>query len=321
MQPVIRIGTRESQLAVWQANTVKEMLEANGYEAILHFVKSEGDIDLKTPLYEMGVQGIFTHSLDIALINNRIDVAVHSMKDVPTKLSSGLVQAAVLERGNHKDLLVWNQAKDRNRPDDLLLNLSQTNVEKPGNYKPFIATSSIRRKAQWLNRYPESSIGNIRGNVNTRLQKLSASNWDGALFAAAGLERIGLKPANAIELDWMLPAPAQGAVMVACREDDAAMLAACNRIDHAVTAMCTKVEKDFLRVLLGGCSTPISAYARAYNNELYFEGSILSVDGKMKAAISRHAALPHVPGLGQRLAEELLINGGKEIAETIQRAS
>ncbi|RYY52870.1 MAG: hydroxymethylbilane synthase, partial [Chitinophagaceae bacterium] len=230
---MIRIGTRESQLAVWQATRVKELLAAQGVESELVFIKSEGDTDLQTPLYEMGVQGIFTKTLDVALLSKRIDIAVHSMKDVPVVLAKGLQQAAVLERASSKDLLVPGpalsdasvlQALHTGDPAMLasipLVIPSEfntiTNDLPPVNDLPalsfLIATSSLRRKAQWLNRFPNSRFENLRGNVNTRLRKLGESNWHGAIFAAAGLERINLRPAAAVELDWMLPAPAQGAI-------------------------------------------------------------------------------------------------------------
>ncbi|HTD93923.1 MAG TPA: hydroxymethylbilane synthase, partial [Chitinophagaceae bacterium] len=204
MPGIIRIGTRESQLAVWQATRVSELLSHQGHHSELVYIKSEGDTDLVTPLYEMGVQGIFTKSLDIALLQGRIDLAVHSMKDVPVVLPLGLVQVAVLKRGSYKDILVTRPDRSTKDSADPLR----------------IATSSIRRKAQWLNRYPGSQIENLRGNVNTRLKKLAESDWDGAIFAAAGLERIGLRPDNSTDLDWMLPAPAQGAIMVVGRMED-----------------------------------------------------------------------------------------------------
>src|SRR6187455_1690857 len=264
---MIRIGTRESQLAVWQATQVKNLLAEHNYEAELVYIKSEGDIDLKTPLYEMGVQGIFTRSLDSALLNDRIDVAVHSMKDVPTQLPIGLSQAAVLRRGPVADLLVIKNKTD-------FIN------DKYG--KATIATSSLRRKAQWLNRFPHHRIENLRGNVNTRLNKLQAEDWDAAIFAQAGLERIGLRPGNSMTIDWMLPAPAQGAIMVMCRTGDGETLNACSNLNDTTTALCTRVERDFLRTLLGGCSTPISALAVETNNKIRFKGNILSLDGSKK---------------------------------------
>jgi len=305
MQTPIRIGTRESQLAVWQATQVKELLAREGTAAELVFIKSEGDIDLKTPLYEMGVQGVFTRSLDAALLNRRIDVAVHSMKDVPTQLPEGLQQAAVLKRGPVYDLLVYNNDPALFRQKD---------------YIAHIATSSIRRKAQWLHKYPNHQIHNLRGNVNTRLKKLAEERWDAAIFAQAGLERIHLRPENSILLDWMLPAPAQGAIMVVCRSEDDTAFRVCQPLNDPATAFCVKTEREFLRVLLGGCSTPISALAEIENEELYFRGSILSLDGSRKVEIEKILPVEKAVSIGRTAAEELLERGGKAIADSIREA-
>jgi hydroxymethylbilane synthase len=325
MNKVIRIGTRESQLAVWQATQVKDLLAQHGFAAELVYIKSEGDIDLKTPLYEMGVQGIFTRSLDIALLNERIDIAVHSMKDVPTQLPKGITTAAVLKRASYKDLLVFKGNLPANIGEfgnvashsPLTIDHSPFTID---NSPLTIATSSIRRKAQWLNRYPHHTIENLRGNVNTRMQKLADSHWNGAIFAAAGLERIGLRPANSIELDWMLPAPAQGAIVVACRSNDQYSFEACQPFNDAHTAFCTAIERDFLRALLGGCSTPISALASIVNDEVHFEGNILSLDGKEKASVEKIIAINNSNNLGVIAAKELLENGGQVIADKIQNA-
>ncbi len=302
MDKVIRIGTRESQLALWQADTVMGQLKGLGYKAQLVLIKSEGDTDLVTPLYELGVQGIFTKALDIALLNNDIDIAVHSMKDVPTMMARGIVQAAVLPRASYKDLLVP-------KPGTLFSDNSSSFT---------IATSSIRRKAQWLNRYPGTIIENLRGNVNTRLRKVEESNWDGAIFAAAGLERIGLRPANAVELDWMLPAPAQGAIMVVSREGDTYCLDACSGLHDVNTGLCAGIERDFLRALLGGCSTPISALASVEDGHVVFSGNILTKDGKHKKEIRKTVTLAAAPGLGADAAAEILKNGGQDILNSIR---
>lgn len=305
MQKLLRIGTRESQLAVWQATQVQQLLAGNGYASELVYIRSEGDIDLHTPLYEIGVQGIFTRSLDIALLNNRIDLAVHSLKDVPTQLPQGIITAAVLERGPVNDLLVYKDS-----PDFLT----------DQNYSAQIATSSIRRKAQWLNRYPRHQLDNLRGNVNTRLKKLAGSAWDGAIFAQAGLERINLRPGNSIVLDWMLPAPAQGAIVVVCRTSDEGTREACSLFNHQHTALCTSIERTFLRTLLGGCSTPISALATVRDEQITFRGNILSTDGRKKVEIEKTASLHHADVLGIEAAHELLANGGRQIAEEIRNA-
>ena len=302
---IIRIGTRESQLAVWQATQVKSLLEKYGFASELVYIKSEGDLDLKTPLYEMGVQGIFTRSLDAALLSDKIDVAVHSMKDVPTQLPKGIIQAAVLKRGPVNDLLVFKT--DGHSLDD-------------ENYVANIATSSLRRKAQWLNRYPHHQIHNLRGNVNTRLRKLNEENWDAAIFAQAGLERIDLRPENSEVIDWMLPAPAQGAIMVVCRKEDEHTSKACSHFTDEMTALCAKIERDFLRTLMGGCSTPISALAVVKDNSIAFKGNILSLDGSQKKEVEKNAVISDAGDLGNLAAKELLINGGRKILEEIQNA-
>lgn len=307
MQRLIRIGTRESILAVWQATEVKEQLSKHGIDAELIPIKSEGDIDLYTPLYQMGVQGVFTRSLDAALLLNKIDIAVHSMKDVPIQLAKGIIQSAVLKRASHKDILV-HKGNPRFLDDH--------------NIVAQIATSSVRRKAQWLNRYPNHRVENIRGNINTRLQKLKDNLWwQGAIFAAAGLERIQLRPTNSIDLDWMLPAPAQGAIMVVCREDDIFCRESSAIINDPSTALCTAIERDFLKKLMGGCSTPISALAEITNNTVQFEGNILSLDGKEKVSVNLSANIALSDTLGIKAAEELLQSGGDKIAEDIRNAA
>jgi hydroxymethylbilane synthase len=316
MNKAIRIGTRESQLAVWQATQVQNLLAQHGFAAELVYIKSEGDIDLQTPLYEMGVQGIFTRSLDIALLTDRIDIAVHSMKDVPTQLPKGIITAAVLKRASYKDLLVYKGELPAALSEQ---GNSASHSPLTIHHSPLtIATSSIRRKAQWLNRYPHHTIDNLRGNVNTRLKKLAESPWNGAIFAAAGLERIGLRPKESIELDWMLPAPAQGAIVVACRENDKYAFDACQLFNDEHTALCTAIERDFLRALLGGCSTPISALASIVNDQVHFEGNILSLDGKEKATIEKTIAIINSNNLGSIAAKELLANGGQVIADQIR---
>ncbi|MEP7279286.1 MAG: hydroxymethylbilane synthase [Bacteroidota bacterium] len=306
MNNKIRIGTRESQLAVWQATAVQQLLAGNGFASELVYIKSEGDIDLATPLYEIGVQGIFTRSLDIALLTNKIDIAVHSMKDVPVQPASGIAQAAVLKRASFKDLLVYRQ--------DISF------LDEP-NATAVIATSSIRRKAQWLHRYPHHTIENLRGNVNTRLQKVKDNSWQGAIFAAAGLERIALRPSNCRELDWMLPAPAQGAIMVVCREDDAFCATACMRFNDTATALCTAIERDFLKTLLGGCSTPISALAELQGDSVLFKGNIVSPDGTKKIETSLTARVGGAEGLGRRAADDILQKGAGEILVGIHNAA
>lgn len=320
MESTLKIGTRESELAVWQATEVQQLLKQNDFSADLVRIKSEGDIDLKTPLYEMGVQGIFTRSLDIDLLNKHIDIAVHSMKDVPTQLPKGIVQAAVLRRGNFKDLFVLNPEMKRDDHFKSFYESLQSNA--PGataDEMATIATSSTRRRAQWLHRYPSHTIENLRGNVNTRMRKVSESQWHGAIFAAAGLERIGLKPSDAVELDWMLPAPSQGAIMVVCREGDERTLEVCSCLNDEPTATCTKIEKDFLRQLMGGCTTPIGALAEIENAWIFFRGNILSLDGSQKVSVEKRIPVNESESLGRIMAIELLDKGGSEIANAISK--
>lgn len=301
MSRPIRVGTRSSQLALWQATHVQQGLIRAGFEAELVHIKSEGDIDLKTPLYEMGVQGIFTRSLDIALLHERIDIAVHSMKDVPTQLPAGITTAAVLERAAPGDILVPREAG--------------FSIENLAGVPAVIATSSTRRRAQWLRRYPQHRIESLRGNVNSRLQKLADSNWAGAIFAAAGLERIGRRPESAISLDWMLPAPAQGAIMIAARTGDVRMLEACSSLNHDVTAICTRIEKDFLRTLRGGCTAPIGAFAALNDGMISFRGNLLTPDGSDELRIEQHASFDDAHRLGEICGAGILAMGGERILQ------
>jgi len=343
MQKILRIGTRDSQLAVWQATLVQGLLKDAGVVSELVYIKSEGDIDTVTPLYALGVTGVFTKTLDAALLNNRIDIAVHSMKDVPVQLAQGIRQAAVLKRGSHKDIFVPHpEAPFRLPPlgettnaqplpsgDSLkYLKTYFSEVLQRGEVPPsegfgeaaVVATSSIRRIAQWHRRYPNHKIENLRGNVNTRLRKLKESNWHGAVFAAAGLERINLRPSNAIELDWMLPAPAQGAIMVVCRQDDQHSFKTCQSFNDNATALCTKIERDFLCGLMGGCSTPISAFAEVKNGKVYFKGNIVSPDSYHIAECSYHDyKVEDASDLGFDAARNILSQGGQQIIERLRK--
>ncbi|MET7028880.1 hydroxymethylbilane synthase [Sediminicola luteus] len=300
MSKVIRIGTRDSELALWQANTVKDKLTALGYESVLLPVKSQGDILLDKPLYELGITGIFTKTLDIAMINGTIDIAVHSMKDVPTALPKGIVQAAVLERA---------------RTEDILVHKGLDFLETTGT----IATGSLRRKAQWLNKYPSHNVVDLRGNVNTRLQKLKDNSWNGAIFAAAGLERINLLPEHFLKLDWMVPAPAQGAMVVAAMEKDSFCREALGKLNHAQTEICTTVEREFLKTLEGGCTAPIGALATIMDDVLHFKGVLFSLDGSQKLEIEKSIPLALVADFGKFCAEDILQNGGAQLMATIKK--
>lgn len=302
MNKIIRIGTRDSELALWQAKTVEKQLHELGFETSIVAVKSQGDILLDKPLYELGITGIFTKTLDIAMLNGEVDIAVHSMKDVPTLLPEGIVQAAVLERAAVEDILVHKGNTD-------FLETEAT-----------IATGSLRRKAQWLNKYPRHSVVDLRGNVNTRLQKLADNEWNGAVFAAAGLERINRKPENYINLDWMIPAPAQGAMVVVAMANDTFVLDAVSQLNHIETEICTYIERQFLRTLEGGCTAPIGAHAvyNEHDDTLYFKGVLLSIDGTEKMEVIKTVAISEWKKLGFNCAQEILINGGNELMRKIK---
>jgi hydroxymethylbilane synthase len=246
----------------------------------------------------MGVQGVFTRSLDAALLAHKIDMAVHSMKDVPTQLPQGIVQCAVLPRGYVEDVLVFKGPGEKFENSDISL---------------VIATSSIRRKAQWLHRFRNTTFENLRGNMQTRLDKLQASAWDGAVFARAGLDRIGLLPNNHLVLNWMLPAPAQGAVMVVCREDDGYARRAGEKIHDEITAGCTAIERDFLKSLLGGCATPISAHAEHHYSHISFVGNVCMPDGSDLVEVSCTFGPNEVCDAGFTAAQKLLEQGGNKI--------
>lgn len=315
MQKLLRIGTRDSQLAVWQATLVQNLLRDAGVASELVYMKSEGDIDTITPLYAIGVTGVFTKTLDAALLNNRIDIAVHSMKDVPVQLAQGIQPAAVLKRASSKDILVYKSEKDL----EAFGYKNGTWNDPLSSEKMIIGTGSIRRIAQWLHRYPHHKVENLRGNVNTRLRKLEENDWNGAIFAAAGLERIGLRPEKSINLDWMLPAPAQGAILVVCRENDDIAYQSCQSFHDEDTAICTKIERDFLSALMGGCSTPISALAKFQESKIHFEGNIVSPDGKQKVEIQKTVSLSEANNLGELAAKEILLKGGQSLVDQFRK--
>ncbi|MEY4011200.1 MAG: hypothetical protein RIT22_324 [Bacteroidota bacterium] len=303
MSKTIRIGTRDSELALWQAHTVQKKLNDLGYTTEIVAVKSQGDIILDKPLYELGITGIFTKTLDIAMINGQVDIAVHSMKDVPTALPQGIVQAAVLERANTLDILVHKGNLD-------FLTTSGT-----------IATGSLRRQAQWWHKYPNHQVVDLRGNVNTRMQKLAESDWNGAVFAAAGLERINLKPENYINLDWMIPAPAQGAMVVVAMANDEFTKDAVSQLNDIETEICTYIERQFLKILEGGCTAPIGALAR-YDEEkdtIEFKGVLFSIDGKQKIEIEKSVDISEWKKLGFHSAQEILNTGGTELMTEIKK--
>lgn len=302
MKKPIRIGTRDSELALWQAETVQQKLEALGYDCILHPVKSTGDIILDKPLYELGITGIFTKTLDVALINGDIDIAVHSMKDVPTALPKGMIQTAVLEREVTTDVLIHKG----------------THFLKDEDGKATIATGSLRRRAQWLHKYPNHAVTDLRGNVNTRLVKLIENNWQGAIFAQAGLKRIKLLPKDAVELDWMIPAPAQGAMVIVALEANTDAVNASKMLNHAESELATTIEREFLRKLEGGCTAPIGALATVIDQEVQFKGCLHALDGTEVLQVEKTLPLSEAKGMGIHCADEILAKGGKELMQKIK---
>ena len=294
----IRIGTRASELAVWQAKKVQEKLKKINISSSIVPISSSGDKDLTKPIYELGITGVFTKEIDIALLNKEIDIAVHSLKDVPTILPLGVRQSAVLKRGLEKDVIIINKS---------LRDVSNT-----------IATGSLRRKAQWLSKYNSDTIVSIRGNVNTRLKKLKESDWNGTIMAKAGLDRLNLLPKNYLDLDWMIPAPAQGAISIQNLVENDVITEIIKKINHAETEICTKIERDFLNKLEGGCTAPIGAHAKIINNYIEFSGIILSIDGRDKIEIRETEKIGNNLNIGIKFAEKIIAMGGNKILNSLK---
>lgn len=292
----IKIGTRKSKLALWQANHVSDHLQAEGYSTELVLILSEGDKVLDTPLPLIGGKGVFTKALDDALLNREIDIAVHSFKDIPTELPEGIALGAILERENPADVIVCRNGID-------FLNRETA----------IVATSSNRRKSQWLQRYPKHQMVDIRGNVGTRIEKLKDSNWDAAIFAAAGLIRLELEHEIGQSLDWMLHAPAQGAVAVVYADGNKAIFSALQSLHHLETATCTLAERDFLNKLSGGCSAPVGAEVSIEEGEMLFHGVVLDAEGKEKIEIVLRKSLKEADGIGSEAAQLAISQGADEL--------
>lgn len=301
----LRIGTRDSALAVWQARDVAAKLAHIGVPSTLVFVKSAGDLNTTTPLHQMGSTGLFTKVLDDALLQKTVDIAVHSLKDYPTQAPEGLTIAAVLERAC---------------PYDVLVPKTDATFMETANTAATIATGSIRRRAQWKHRFPHHTIENLRGNVNTRLQKLQDNAWQGAIFAAAGLDRLQLRPSNAVVLDWMVPAPAQGIVGIGCRAADAAIVAVLEKISNPASAIEAQAERQFLRTLEGGCSAPIGALLQQTTTGWVFNGVLSALDGTTAVRVQQSIAPEQLATAGVTMAHWVLENGGAAIMKSIKNA-
>jgi len=301
MSKPIRLGTRKSALALWQAQWVQSLLEAQQQTTILVPIESDGDIHKTQPIYDLGIQGVFTKALDAALLENQIDIAIHSLKDVPTRLPEGIALTAVLPRGSAKDVLVLGP-------------YHTTKLHETGT----IATGSLRRKAQWLHRHPQTQVENLRGNVQTRLQKLDASDWHGAIFAQAGLQRIALDNRPHTVLDWMIPAPAQGAVGICSRSEAVELHSILKPIHCEKTHTCVNVERSFLNALEGGCTAPIGAHAVIQGESLRLQAGVFSPDGKEAVVSEWETPLKKASTFGIETAEEVFNKGGDAILEKIK---
>ncbi|MCL4265521.1 MAG: hydroxymethylbilane synthase [Anaerolineae bacterium] len=295
----IIIGTRTSKLALWQTNYVKQMLEAQwpGLDCRLETFVTQGDKTLDKPLPEIGGKGLFTAELEAALANGRIDIAVHSLKDLPVAGSAGLTVGAISRRADVRDVLVAREAWTLGT-----LPLGAT-----------VGTSSLRRKAQLLHARPDLNIQSIRGNVDTRLRKVQENQYDATILAAAGLTRLGLEThiAQYLPLEVMLPAPGQGALAIQCRAEDTAVLSLLAAIDDAETRVCVEAERAFLDGLGSGCSLPVAAYATTQDNEIMLTGLVVAVDGSRVIEVSDHGRDPHQ--LGAQLAGKALAQGAAEL--------
>ena len=297
---MIRIGTRNSPLAMWQAKEVEQKLQNLGYETSLVPVLSSGDKNLNQPLYSLGITGVFTKDLDIALLNNEIDIAVHSLKDVPTLLPQNIEISAVLERDFPQDVLV-RKSSSKNK------DLAELKI----------ATSSLRRRAFWLEQFPETEFFDIRGNVQTRLKKLEEGDFDATLFSLAGIKRMEME-LDFEFLDFMISAPSQGVVAIASRIDDVETRKILQKINHEETQICVEIERNFLGTLEGGCTAPIGAIAKFEDNKIYFKGKLNSLDGAKTLNLVKEFEYNHSENFGEKFAKIILEKGGKEMMEVIK---
>jgi hydroxymethylbilane synthase len=297
----IRIATRGSPLALWQANHIADKLRALDSRCTVELViiQTQGDQVRDRPLSQIGGDGLFTKAIQEAILDGRADVAVHSLKDLPTAPVSGLILAAVPPRGPIGDVFISHRFKCFN--------------DLPAGSR--IATGSMRRKAQVRYHRPDLELIEIRGNVDTRLRKLRETELDGLIMAQAGLERLGLRDAITEILDrgWMLPAVGQGALGLECRTDDKRSQQALAALDDAVTHSSVRAERSFLMGLGGGCIVPIGASTEATGNRLTIRGVVLSPDGKNRITGDVSGDLSQADELGVQLAAKLAAEGAKEL--------
>ncbi len=297
----LKIGTRNSPLALWQAHEVESKLKTLGFETEIVPIISSGDKNLDQPLYALGITGVFTKDLDIALLNKEIDIAVHSLKDVPTQLPQNIRISAVLERDFPEDVLVRN---DDSEPLDL-------EVLK-------IATSSLRRRAFWLKEFPKTEFTDIRGNVQTRLKKLNDGIANATIFSLAGIKRMNLD-IHYEQLPFLLQAPSQGVVAIASLSDNQELNQNLKTISHKETEICVTIEREFLKTLEGGCTAPIGAKAEMIDGQIRFIGRLCSLDGKNCIETDEIFDWNDSENFGEKIALKVLENGGKELMDEIRK--
>ena len=298
----LKIGTRNSPLALWQAQEVESTLKTLGFETEIVPIISSGDKNLDQPLYALGITGVFTKDLDIALLNKEIDIAVHSLKDVPTQLPHNIQISAVLERDFPEDVLVRNVDSE---PLDI-------EVLK-------IATSSLRRRAFWLKEFPETEFTDIRGNVQTRLKKLDDGIADATIFSLAGIKRMNLDITYE-QIPFLLQAPSQGVVAIASLSDNDKLNERLKTISHKETEICVTIEREFLKTLEGGCTAPIGAKAEMLDGQIRFIGRLCSLDGKNCIETDEIFDWNDSENFGEKIALKVLENGGKELMEEIRKS-
>ena len=301
----IRIGTRASRLALWQAEFVAAELKKffPALEVELVKVSTTGDKILDAPLAKIGGKGLFTKELESQLASGAIDLAVHSLKDVPTELPQNFQIAAITKRAQPFDAFISN-----NFP--TFESLPENSV---------VGTSSLRRAAQILSLRPDLQIKNLRGNVETRLKKLDAGDFDAIILAAAGLERLGYSSRIAELLTEIIPAAGQGALAIETRADDEKILPYVRKLNDIETCAAIEVEREFLTEVGGSCQIPVGVFATLDDKQIKVRSIISSVDGKKFVREVEVAPLENIYGLGKKLAARLLNNGGREILMGVAR--
>ena len=301
----LKIATRQSPLALWQAEHIKARLEALHADVTVELVTfvTQGDKILDTPLAKIGGKGLFVKELEAALLDGRADLAVHSMKDVPMALPEGLTLAVICEREDPLDAFVSNTYSHF----DAL----------PQGAK--VGTSSLRRKCQILKQRPDLNIIDLRGNVGTRLSKLDAGNYDAIILASAGLKRLGLaeRIRHTLTPDMSLPAVGQGALGLECREDDQVVLDYILPLMHEQTDVCVRAERAFNAYLEGGCQVPIAGYATLQNGHIHLEGRVGSVDGAILLQATQTGTMTEAEQLGVALAKDLVSQGADELLKAL----